>query len=122
MVEYMDGGSLQQICDQGGLTDEAVLASLCGQAARGLRYLHATRHVHRDLKPANMLINRRGELKLSDFGIVRRLEDPAAPAAAADDFVDPAARLLAESTRGRRGNLSRSAVREIEPRRGAATE
>ena len=75
MVEYMDGGSLQQICDNGGLSDERVLASLYKQAAKGLRYLHSTKHVHRDLKPANMLINRKGVLKLSDFGVVRKLEE-----------------------------------------------
>ena len=74
MVEYMDGGSLEQIVDDGGLRDESLLASLCHQASKGLRYLHATLHVHRDLKPANMLINRQGVLKISDFGIVRRLE------------------------------------------------
>ena len=43
MVEYMDGGSLQQICDNGGLSDERVLASLYKQAAKGLRYLHSTK-------------------------------------------------------------------------------
>ncbi|KAJ1461254.1 kinase-like domain-containing protein [Pelagophyceae sp. CCMP2097] len=74
MVEYMDGGSLQAIVDDGGLRDERVLASLAKQAARGLAYLHAKRLLHRDLKPANMLINHRGELKISDFGIVRKLE------------------------------------------------
>lgn len=43
MVEYMDGGSLQDLVDQGGVRNEAVLASLALQAARGVRYLHATR-------------------------------------------------------------------------------
>ena len=43
MVEYMDGGSLQAIVDDGGLPDERLLASLAAQAARGLRYLHGAR-------------------------------------------------------------------------------
>ena len=51
MVEYMDGGSLQALVDDGGLADEALLGSLCAQASRGLRFLHATRHVHRRTPP-----------------------------------------------------------------------
>ena len=98
MVEYMDGGSLQAIVDDGGLPDERLLASLAAQAARGLRYLHGTRHVHRDLKPANMLINRRGELKISDFGIVRRLDgDRAAESDEGAGFYDPGAKPAARA-------------------------
>lgn len=74
MVEYMDGGSLQTIVKAGGTDDEHFLASLAFQASQGLCYLHGINHLHRDLKPANMLTNRAGVLKLSDFGIVRRLE------------------------------------------------
>ncbi|KAH8046696.1 MAP kinase kinase [Aureococcus anophagefferens] len=71
MVEYLDGGSLQDLVDRGGTTDEALLARLAFQIARGLRYLHARGFVHRDVKPANMLLSRRA-LKISDFGIARR--------------------------------------------------
>lgn len=74
MVEYMNGGSLQNLVDAGGCEDEGTLANIAKQSLNGLAYLHASSHLHRDLKPANMLINHQGEVKLSDFGIIRKLD------------------------------------------------
>jgi len=46
------------------------------QLCDALDYAHNHAHViHRDLKPANLMVNQRGELKVSDFGIARSLED-----------------------------------------------
>ncbi|CAN0468076.1 unnamed protein product, partial [Discosporangium mesarthrocarpum] len=73
VVEYMDGGSLQDLVDSGGCQDEDVLAQLALGGLRGLSFLHSCRKIHRDIKPANLLLNRRGEVKLSDFGISRTL-------------------------------------------------
>lgn len=40
------------------------------QVLKGLMYLHHEKHIiHRDLKPSNLLINHRGEVKITDFGV-----------------------------------------------------
>ena len=40
------------------------------QVLKGLLYLHHEKHIiHRDLKPSNLLINHRGEVKITDFGV-----------------------------------------------------
>ncbi|CAM9174292.1 unnamed protein product [Chrysoparadoxa australica] len=76
MVEYMDGGSLQDIVDRGGVSCEETLGMIAYQCLKGLQHIHRCKQIHRDLKPANVLINRQGHVKISDFGIVRRLEEP----------------------------------------------
>ncbi|RLN78414.1 hypothetical protein BBJ28_00012541 [Nothophytophthora sp. Chile5] len=80
VVEYMDGGSLQDIVDTGGCTSEVVLANISFRVLKGLAFLHGTHQLHRDIKPSNLLINHFGDVKVSDFGIVREMENSMAKA------------------------------------------
>jgi serine/threonine protein kinase len=72
IMEYMDGGSLEDIVAAGGCDNEIVLKSMSKQLLQGLNYLHETcRQIHRDLKPANVLINDKGDVKIGDFGVAK---------------------------------------------------
>ena len=56
VIEYMDGGSLQDIADQGGCDDEPTLANIAVQALKGLLFLHENLQIHRDLKPGELSV------------------------------------------------------------------
>lgn len=72
-MEYMDGGSLDKLA--GANVPEEVLAVVTGQVVEGLRFLKdELQTMHRDVKPTNVLINRRGQTKLCDFGVSGQLE------------------------------------------------
>lgn len=74
MMELMDGGSLQDIVDAGGCASEDTLASIAFQALSGLEFLHSCNQIHRDIKPANILINHDGVVKISDLGILKKID------------------------------------------------
>ncbi|XP_020520748.1 mitogen-activated protein kinase kinase 3 isoform X2 [Amborella trichopoda] len=75
-LEYMDGGSLADVLRVHKFISEPILASMVQRLLQGLNYLHSVRHlVHRDIKPANLLINLKGEPKITDFGISAGLEN-----------------------------------------------
>jgi serine/threonine protein kinase len=59
-----------------GALETATIKSFMYQLLKGIAYCHENRVLHRDLKPQNLLINKRGELKLGDFGLARAFGIP----------------------------------------------
>eukprot|EP01117_Protostelium_nocturnum_P006689 TRINITY_DN240_c0_g1_i1.p1 TRINITY_DN240_c0_g1~~TRINITY_DN240_c0_g1_i1.p1 ORF type:complete len:192 (+),score=39.28 TRINITY_DN240_c0_g1_i1:659-1234(+) len=52
------------------------MKSFLYQLLKGIAFCHEHRVLHRDLKPQNLLINKKGELKLADFGLARAFGIP----------------------------------------------
>jgi serine/threonine-protein kinase len=69
VMEYMDGGSLEErVRGHGGCPPSQVLAWL-EQAAGALDAAHAAGVVHRDIKPGNLLLDRDDQVHVGDFGV-----------------------------------------------------
>ena len=73
-LEYVPGGSIAAMLVQYGTMKEPLIRSFCGQILQGLAYLHSKQIIHRDIKGANVLVDNRGTIKISDFGISKRVE------------------------------------------------
>lgn len=69
VMEYAPGGNLRLRHPRGTQLPLSIVISYVGQVAEALHYAHQERVIHRDLKPENMLLGRRDEVLLSDFGI-----------------------------------------------------
>jgi serine/threonine-protein kinase len=73
-LEYVRGGSLARKIS-GTPQPPREAAELVRALADGMEYAHQRGIIHRDLKPANVLLTESGQPKVSDFGLVKRLED-----------------------------------------------
>lgn len=71
VMEYLNGGDCAALIKVlGGLSEDWAKKYL-GEVILGVEHLHSRGIVHRDLKPDNLLIDQRGHLKLTDFGLSR---------------------------------------------------
>lgn len=66
--EFIDGGSLADVCRSGSPTRGQLICWIT-QVADALAYAHDQGVVHRDITPANILIDAHGRARLADFGI-----------------------------------------------------
>jgi serine/threonine protein kinase len=72
VMEFVDGGNLRQIEAANRLAPEQALA-IVPQICEALQFAHDEGIVHRDIKPENILLDKRGRVKLTDFGIAKML-------------------------------------------------
>lgn len=70
IMEYVDGTNLRQMLAQKAVTPEAALA-MVAPICEALQFAHEEGIVHRDIKPENILIDRRGRVRIADFGLAR---------------------------------------------------
>jgi len=77
VLEYLGGGSLRDLLDNGRRVSVAQAAAIGVQAAEGLAYAHGRGFVHRDVKPANLVFDEDGRLRIADFGLARALAEAA---------------------------------------------
>jgi hypothetical protein len=78
LMEYVDGVTLRQLLAGGRLQPHEALA-IVPQLCDALQYAHDEGVVHRDIKPENVLLDRKGRVKVADFGLAKLLGVAAAP-------------------------------------------
>jgi serine/threonine-protein kinase len=70
-LEYVEGRTLREFIVKKGPPDLALALSIMRQVAAALQEAHEAGIIHRDIKPENILLTRKGEVKVADFGLSR---------------------------------------------------
>ena len=72
-MEFIDGIHLDEFCNRNSLPfKERILKFI--EVAEAISFAHSKGIIHRDVKPSNILVSKKGNIKLVDFGIAQPIE------------------------------------------------
>jgi tRNA A-37 threonylcarbamoyl transferase component Bud32 len=90
LMEFVDGVNLRQLLHAGRVSAREALA-IVPQICDALQFAHDQGIVHRDIKPENILLDRRGRVKVADFGLAKIMGPVGQTSQPADSGEFPAA-------------------------------
>ncbi|MEM9644628.1 MAG: serine/threonine-protein kinase [Planctomycetota bacterium] len=70
VMEFVDGVNLREAIQTQSISPDQAL-EIVAQVCDALQYAHGSGVVHRDIKPENILLDRKGQVKLADFGLAK---------------------------------------------------
>jgi serine/threonine-protein kinase len=76
VTEFVDGQDVATILKKKGSFRPSTAVAIARHVARALEHAHAHGVIHRDIKPSNILISKKGEVKVIDFGLAVQVANP----------------------------------------------
>lgn len=75
-MKYCEGGSVKDIIQiSNSVFHEDIIAVIMYNVLEGLFYLHSNGMIHRDIKADNILLDKHGNIQISDFGVSATLKN-----------------------------------------------
>ncbi len=80
LMEFVDGMNLRQLLGNSRVSPREALA-IVPQICEALQFAHDSGIVHRDIKPENILLDKKGQVKIADFGVAKLIAESLTEAA-----------------------------------------
>lgn len=77
LMEYLEGGSVEDLVKKNGKLSEEKTLEIAYQVTLALQHAHQNKLVHRDIKPDNFMITESGSIKLCDLGLAKLIDSDA---------------------------------------------
>ncbi|KAI8821016.1 camp-dependent protein kinase catalytic subunit [Fimicolochytrium jonesii] len=75
LLEYVVGGELFSHLRRAGRFSNDMTRFYAAEIVLAIEYLHSMDIIYRDLKPENLLLDNRGDIKITDFGFAKEVQD-----------------------------------------------